>query len=81
VRLEVFGSMTREIAARDRWRRRCFRSCLPTRRAVSGGSSISRRDASRAPEEMANAALFLASDEAWYVNWSTFLVDGGITAA
>ena len=32
-------------------------------------------------EEMANAALFLASDEASYVNGSTFLVDGGITAA
>jgi NAD(P)-dependent dehydrogenase (short-subunit alcohol dehydrogenase family) len=32
-------------------------------------------------EEMANAALFLASDEASYVNGSTFMVDGGITAA
>ena len=32
-------------------------------------------------DEMANAALFLASDEASYVNGSTFLVDGGITAA
>ena len=32
-------------------------------------------------EEMANAALFLASDEASFVNASTFLVDGGITAA
>ncbi|HWW61231.1 MAG TPA: glucose 1-dehydrogenase [Thermoanaerobaculia bacterium] len=32
-------------------------------------------------EEMANAALFLASDEASYVNGTSFLVDGGITAA
>jgi NAD(P)-dependent dehydrogenase (short-subunit alcohol dehydrogenase family) len=32
-------------------------------------------------EEMANAALFLASDESSFVNGSTFTVDGGITAA
>lgn len=32
-------------------------------------------------EEMANAAVFLASDEASFVNGTTFLVDGGITAA
>jgi NAD(P)-dependent dehydrogenase (short-subunit alcohol dehydrogenase family) len=32
-------------------------------------------------EEMANAALFLASDESSFVNGSTFMVDGGITAA
>ena len=31
--------------------------------------------------EVARAALFLASDDAAYVNGSTFLVDGGITAA
>jgi len=32
-------------------------------------------------EELANAALFLASDESSFVNAATFLVDGGITAA
>lgn len=32
-------------------------------------------------QEMANAALFLASDESSFVNGSTFMVDGGISAA
>jgi NAD(P)-dependent dehydrogenase (short-subunit alcohol dehydrogenase family) len=33
------------------------------------------------PEEIAQAALFLAADESSYVTASTFLVDGGISAA
>ncbi len=33
------------------------------------------------PEEMANAALFLASDESSFVTASTFLVDGGLAGA
>ena len=31
--------------------------------------------------ELANAALFLASDEASYITASTFLVDGGLAGA
>ncbi|HXY85893.1 MAG TPA: glucose 1-dehydrogenase [Gaiellaceae bacterium] len=33
------------------------------------------------PREIVSAALFLASDEASYVNGATFVVDGGLTAA
>ena len=32
-------------------------------------------------EELANAALFLASDESSFITASAFVVDGGITGA
>ena len=32
-------------------------------------------------DEIASAALYLASDESSFVTGSTFLIDGGITAA
>ena len=33
------------------------------------------------PEEIANAGIFLASDESSYVNATTFMVDGGLSGA
>jgi NAD(P)-dependent dehydrogenase (short-subunit alcohol dehydrogenase family) len=33
------------------------------------------------PKEVAQAALFLASDDSSFINGTAFLVDGGITAA
>jgi NAD(P)-dependent dehydrogenase (short-subunit alcohol dehydrogenase family) len=33
------------------------------------------------PEEIAKAALFLASDDSTFVTAGTFLVDGGLSAA
>jgi NAD(P)-dependent dehydrogenase (short-subunit alcohol dehydrogenase family) len=67
--------------------------CL--KQAWDGPAGESRRDPERAakrlvhvpmgrfgePEEIAKAALFLASDDSTFVTASTFLVDGGLSAA
>ena len=45
------------------------------------GHALVTRNGNARPREVTNAALFLASDESSYVNGSTFLVDGGLTAA
>ena len=58
------------------------------RTAVLGNREAERKILSRTPmgrmgepQEVAQVAVFLASDESSYVNASTFLVDGGLTAA
>ena len=59
-----------------------LRSCSRrTPRRPSAGSCTCRRGASPSRGELAAGALFLASDESSFVNATTFLVDGGLTAA
>ncbi len=71
---------TRSVRARST--RPCCASStprIPSRRPA--GSSTCPWAASPAREEIANAALFLASDESSFITASTFLVDGGISGA
>ena len=61
---------------------RCCRSCSPrTRSGPRAGWCTSRSGRFAEPEELANAVLFLASDESSFVTASTFMVDGGISGA
>ena len=58
-----------------------LRSSAEIRRRSSAAASTGRWGDSAKPREIVNAALFLASDESSYVNGTSFLVDGGLTAA
>jgi NAD(P)-dependent dehydrogenase (short-subunit alcohol dehydrogenase family) len=60
------------LAARAVRRRRGLRPAASRARPAGRFAAV---------EEIANAALFLASDESSYVNATTFLVDGGISQA
>ncbi len=89
-------SMTRELAvqfARDgRARQRplprarsrprsCWRSSVTIRPPSSADARHWPTGRLAKPREIVNGALFLASDESSYVTGTTFLVDGGLTAA
>ena len=67
----IFGGGAKDAAAQSARIETVFTRLLPSVQAMPGMIH---------PEDVADAALFLASDEAHFVNGHDLIVDGGITA-
>jgi NAD(P)-dependent dehydrogenase (short-subunit alcohol dehydrogenase family) len=77
VRLVADGLTNREVAERLYVSPHTVNQHL---RHAFGKLGINSRVALTRPEEIAGAAVFLASDAASYVTGQTIIVDGGLTA-